>query len=223
MTLYEFKKTLKVGVILVVLMIYGGVAYQFGKLQKIPDILKVKGASSEKDINSPVDSPVPFADVQTQNITASYVRLCSNTTYSFELFYPKDWFTTYNTEDQRCLFFAPYSFVLPQDVSAFTSPIEIEVLKIEDWATTSSFYENPNDNQNILTVENVQVGNLFAKKVEAQSTGLGQIPKGYVRTTYLVFANTNPLAITYTQTDANEDTKTARQVLEELVKSLKFF
>lgn len=203
------------------LVAYGGVAYQVGKLQKIPDILKVKGTSNQKTIDSPVNSPVPFADTQSQTITASFVRLCSNTTNGFELSYPKDWFTTYNTEDQRCLYFAPYSFVLPQDVSDFNSPIEIEVIKIEDWQTASKFYENPNDSVNIKSSENVQIANFFTKKIEALATGSGQIPQGFTKTTYLIFASENPLAITYTQQNASEDTKAAKQVLEEMVKSLK--
>ena len=222
MTLSNFKKSLKVGTIAFVLVAYGLVSYQIGKLQKIPDILKVKGTSTQREIESPVDSPIPFADTQTQTITASFVRLCSNTTYAFELSYPKDWFTTYNSEDQRCLYFAPYSFVLPQDVSDFNSPIEIEVIKFEDWQTASKFWENPNDSVNILSAENTQVGNFFSKKIEAQATGTGQIPQGFTKTTYLVFTSTNPLAVSYTQLDEKEDAKVAKQVLEEMVKSLKF-
>lgn len=221
MTLSKFKNNLKVVLIVATLLAYGVGSYHLGKLQKIPDVLKVKGEKDQRKIDSPVDFPVPFADTQSQTITASFVRLCSNTVHGFELSYPKDWFTTYNSEDQRCLYFAPYSFVLPQEVSDFSAPIEVEVIKIEDWAASSKFYENPNDSFNVLSAENVQIGNLAAKKVEAQATGSGKISQGFVRTTYLIFGTT-PLAITYTQQDAGEDTKAAKQTLEEMAKSLKF-
>lgn len=195
--------------------------------------MRVKGTSSQNQLSSPVESPVPFADTQSHTITPSHVRLCSNTAKGFELAYPKDWFTTYNLEDQKCLFFAPYSFVLPQDTENFQVPIRIEIVTIEDWPTVTKFYENPNDLVNVSLVENIQIDYYPIKKITAQTTGNGQQERGLAKITYLIssyqetssliFASGKPTVLTYTQLTKDDDAGIGIQALEEMIKSLKFF
>src|SRR3990167_133576 len=133
MTLSKLKGTLKSSVVVLFLTVYGLGFFLLGKNSSLVDNIKVKGAKSQNQLDSPVDSPVPFADTQSATITASFVKLCANTVYGFEVSYPKDWFTTYNTEDQKCTYFAPYSFVVPFDTANFLVPIKIEVLNPADW------------------------------------------------------------------------------------------
>lgn len=223
MTLAKFKNNLKIVLVIISLSVYGAGAYLLGKSQNVKELIRVKGTSSQNQPNSPIESPVPFADTQSHTITPSYVRLCSNTTSGFELAYPKDWFTTYNREEEKCLFFAPYSFVLPQDTEGFQIPIKIEVVTIEDWPTVTKFYENPNDFVNIISTENVQLGNYPAKKITAQSSGGGQQERGLAKVTYLIFASAKPMVLTHTQLTRDDNFQQGVQVLEEMIKSLKFF
>lgn len=223
MTLANFKNNLKIVLVVICLSAYGAGAYLLGKSQNLKEFIRVKGTSSQNQPNSPVESPVPFADTQSHIITPSYVRLCSNTTSGFELAYPKDWFTTYNKEEEKCLFFAPYSFVLPQDTENFQIPIKIEVVTIEDWPTTAKFYENPNDLVNVSLVENVQLGYYPVKKITSQATGSGQQERGLAKITYLIFASGKPTVLTYTQLTKDDNVAQGLQTLEEIVKSLKFF
>lgn len=194
-----------------------------GKSQNLKELIRVKGTSSQNQPNSPVESPVPFADTQSHTITPSYVRLCSNTASGLTLAYPKDWFTTYNKEEEKCLFFAPYSFVLPADTGNFQVPIRIEVVTIEDWPTVTKFYENPNDLVNVSLVENIQLGYYPVKKITAQATGSGQQERGLAKITYLIFASGKPTVLIYTQLTKDDNVGQGMQTLEEMIKSLKYF
>lgn len=204
-------------------MAYGTGFYLLGKNSNLVANLKVKGATTNKTLESPLESPVPFADTQSSTITASYVKLCANTVYGFELSYPKDWFTTYNTDSEKCTFFAPYSFVVPYETASFIVPIRLEVLKPEEWLTNIKFYENPNDFQNIITSQTVEIGGKSAKLIEATATGQGQIKRGFAKTTYMIFDGAVPIVTTYTQIEESENVEANKKVLEEITTSVKYF
>jgi hypothetical protein len=210
--------------VIIFLTVYGLGFYHLGKNSSLVNILKVKGAFTEKStIETPLDSPVPFADTQTSTITASFVKLCPNTVFGFEVSYPKDWFTTYNTEDQKCTFFAPYSFIVPYETSNFLAPIRLEIIGAADWLGNVRFYENPNDFQNIVSSENIEINGKGVKKIEATSTGQGSIERGFAKTTYLVFHEQNPIVVTYQQLEKNENVEANKKVVEEIVSSLRYF
>lgn len=221
--LADLKNNLKLTLIVFALFLYGIGAFWLGKSQNLKEFIKVKGASNQKQTIFPIGSPVPFADTQSQTITPSYVKLCANTFHGFEIAYPKDWFTTYNQEDQKCLFFAPYSFVLPQDITGFLVPITIEATSYEDWPTVSKFYENPNDLVNVISVENIQFGSLSVKKIKAETTGSGQLERGLTKITYLIFTSPKPMIVTYSQLLKGDNAQEGTQIIEEMLKSLKFF
>lgn len=223
MTLASFKKNLKLTLAIVFLTVYGLGFYLLGKSSNIVDVLKVKGTSERNVIESPLESPVPFADTQTSTITASYVKLCANTVHGFELSYPKDWFTTYNTDQEKCNFFAPYSFIIPQETSNFVVPIRLEIIKPEDWLGSVKFYETPNDFQNITSSQTVEIDGKSVKLIEATSTGQDQTSRGYAKTTYMIFDGANPIVIHYVQTQENENVAESKKVLEEMVSSIRYF
>ncbi|MBI3282886.1 hypothetical protein HYZ70_02310 [Candidatus Curtissbacteria bacterium] len=223
MTLANFKRSLKLVLAGIFLAVYGLGFYLLGKNPGIGGALKVRGASTQDTIETPLESPVPFADTQTSTITASYVKLCANTVHGFDLSYPKDWFTTYNTEDERCTFFAPYSFIVPQDTSNFIAPIRLEVLKPEDWLGNVKFYENPNEFQNIITSQTVEIAGRSVVKIEAISTGQDQTPGGFAKTTYMIFDGANPILARYLQTKEDENLEANKKVLEEIVTSIRYF
>lgn len=223
MTLANFKKNLKLVFAVIFLAFYGLGFFLLGKNSSFVSTLKVKGAATQNTIESPLESPVPFADTQSSTITASYVKLCANTVYGFELSYPKDWFTTYNTDGEKCTFFAPYSFVVPYETASFIVPIRLEVLKPEDWLSSIKFYENPNDFQNVITSQTVEIGGKSAKMIEATATGQGQIKRGFAKTTYMIFDGEAPIVATYTQIEENENVEANKKVLEEIVTSIRYF
>ena len=203
-------------------MVYGITSYYLGKNQKI-NIPSIKGTADTNDLSAPINSPVPFADTQVTTIYTSHVKLCSNTTLGFEVSYPKDWFTTYNSESEKCTFFAPYSFVVVQSSQDFQVPIKIEVTSPEDWSVNLKFQQNPNDLQNVISTENTQIGERLAIKIEAQSTGLGQLPRGLVKTTYLIYDSLKPTILSYQQLDEKENVAENKSILEDMVTSLKIF
>ena len=222
MTLAKFKKSLKFSSVIIFLTVYGLGFYLLGKNSSLVNVLKVQGAKTESKIQSPVQSPLPFADTQTATITASSVKLCANTVYAFEVSYPKDWFTSYNLEDQKCTFFAPYSFVVPQDTTNFIAPISIQVLNPQDFLGTVKYFQNPNDFRNVLSTQNVEIAGKSTEKIELTSTGQGS-PRGFVQTVYLVYDDLKPMVISYQQTEEGEDIAKNKESLEEVVSTMKFF
>lgn len=222
MTLASFKKHAKFLTIVVLILIYGTVAYQLGRSASIPRLLKVRGVTTTETFDSPQESAAPYADTQSQIITPSFAKLCANTTFGFEIAYPKDWFTTYNTEADKCTFFAPYSFIVPGDSENFLVPIRIEVVNPHDWQTIIKLTENPNELQNVLSVENLQVGEYLVEKIEAQTTNFSE-KQGHAKLTYLIFDSAKPMIISYQQLDEKEDVSKAKEVLAEMVTTLKIF
>lgn len=204
-------------------VVYGLGFYLLGKNSSLVNNLKVKGDKTQDLPQSPINSPVPYADTQVATITPSYVKLCANTVYSFQFSYPKDWFTTYNTEDQKCTFFAPYSFAVPYETSSFAIPIKVEIINPADWQTTLSFWENPNDLHNVISSQDLQIDGRPIKKIELTSTGADGKKRGFVETAYLIFDEKTPLAITYQQLDEKENTQDAKNVLDQIANSTKYF
>lgn len=223
MTLKEFKKSLKLSSVIIFLVAYGVGTYSIGKSANITSILKVSGVSTQKPIEAPVESPVPYTDTQSSKVMASFVKLCSNTLYGFEVSYKKDWITTYNTEADKCMYFAPYSFVLPYETSSFLIPIKIEIVNPDDWAGTVKFNENPNDFYNIISTEDVEIGGRTVKKIESKSTGAGQVSRNFVKTTYLIENEKLPIVLTYQQLEEKEDVADTKSTVEDMVASLNYF
>lgn len=223
LTLTRFKRHLKVGSVFTFLVLYGSVFYFLGKSSSLANLIKIKGVTTQKSVESPIESPNPDTDVQSANISASFVKLCANTLYSFSVSYPKDWFTTYNTEAEKCTFFAPYSFVVPQETSSFLIPIKIELAQPQDWPNTVKLHENPNDFQNVISSENLEINGRPAKKITSSSTGNGQISRGLAKVTYLVFDRTRPIVISYQQTEEKEDVQSAKIILTDLVSSITIY
>lgn len=223
MTLVDFKRSLKFILVIIFLMGYGLGFYLLGRNSNLAKTLSVKGVATDQTLASPLESPVPFADTQSATITSSYVKLCANTVHGFELSYPKDWFTTYNTEQEKCNFFAPYSFIVPYDTTNFLIPIRLEVIKPEDWLGNVKFYENPNDFHNVISAENIEVDGKSVKLIELTATAQDAQRRGFVKTVYLIFDSEYPIVLTYQQTDANENIETAKKVLEEMVSSIRYF
>ena len=127
-----------------------------GRISLVDNFVDFKKLKTNEVIR-PIETSIPHADIQSGVVISSFAKLCSNTVYSYQLAYPKDWFTTFNTEPQKCSFFAPFSFVVPQNIDSPFVPVSIEVIKSEDWLQTSKFYQNPNEFQNVISVQNIQI------------------------------------------------------------------
>lgn len=186
-------------------------------------IASVKGATTQKIIEAPIESPIPANDTQTNAVISSSVKTCANTHFGFELTYPKEWFTTFGAEEKKCSYFAPYSFVIPPDVSGNFVSITIEVVNPEKWEETVKFYENPNELQNVSASTNLTIGDKSAKRIDASTTALTSIKRGLVKTTYLIFHGEKPIVASYQQQDEKEDIEANKKVLLEMVESLKYF
>ena len=223
MSLKDFKHNLRFTVVIIFLIVYGLGFYLIGKNSSLVNKFKVKGVSSQKAQESTVDVPVPFADTQTATVTASQVKLCANTQESFQLSYPQDWFTTYNTEDEKCNFFAPYSFVVPYSTQSFQVPIKLETIDPAQWLGSVDFYQNPNDFHNFISEQNMVAGGKAVKKIELSSTGISEIPRGFVQMAYLIFDDETPIIITYQQLDEKENVVENKKIVEEMVVSLQYF
>lgn len=225
MTLTGFKKNIRLFSLLAFLSFYGFAFFLVGRYSKF-DFKFSKGSPENKSANS-LNTPVwsTIEDEQSQNaqVISAYVKLCANTVYSFQVAYPKDWFTTYNDEDEKCRFFAPYTFIVPKVKDETFVPISIEVSSPDKWQETIKFYENPNDFQNVISSENKDIAGHSGKKILAIATGEGLVPKNFKKVSYLIFDSTYPLVITYNQTSANEETKKMEETLSEMISSLKYY
>jgi len=223
LTLINFKNRLKISALLIILGIYGLGTYFLGKYSNLQEKIQLNRNQNQKPIDAPINSPLPFENIQSGSVISSYVKSCSNTLFGFEVSYPKDWFTTYQTEEEKCTFFAPYSFVVPTQKDESFVPVKIEVVKTEDWQGSLNFYETPNDFQNIVSVENTQTNDKAVRKIKSLATGAGQIPISFVKLTYLVFDSKTPLIISYQQIDGKDNVESMSKNLEEMVASLRYF
>ena len=101
--------------------------------------------------------------------------------------------------------------------------MEITALTLEDWETTVKFYENPNEFENVISTQTVDVSGHLAKKIETSSTGLGSTPRGYAQLIYLIFDSKTPLQIVYKQFNPGDDVNSAKVILEDIAKSVEYF
>ncbi|OGE04518.1 hypothetical protein A3B51_03670 [Candidatus Curtissbacteria bacterium RIFCSPLOWO2_01_FULL_41_18] len=223
MTLHVFKRKITKGFVIVFLIFYGLLFYSVGKYEPINKLFKSKVNSIQKITNSSLEKPLPYADTQTPEVIGSHVKLCANTVYGYQLAYPGDWFTTYNSDDQKCRFFAPYSFVITKLVEDSFAPIEIEVIPPWQWENTVKFYENPNEFYNVLSSQNVEIADKIVKKIETASTGSATIPRGFTKVTYLVLDAKIPLRISYVQLESTDNVNGYKDDLKQIVESLKYF
>jgi len=223
LTLQKFQKVTKVSLILLALAAFGAVTFSISKVTANNNIPEVKGLSDSFIDRQPLENPVPSSDFQTPQVSSSQIKSCTNTQFGFELMYDSEWFTTHNTEDQKCLFFAPYSFVVPQFIDNNFVPINLEIVAAQDWLSTIQFYENPNDFYNVISSQNIEMNGKLVKKIESKSTGEGTIPRGYFVMHLLIFDGENPIRLSYTQLDENEDVEEAKATLVEMVKNLSYF
>lgn len=224
MTLKVLKSHLRTSSILSFLIIYGIGFYFLGKSASLPALIsKYKDKPVASKIDSPIQSPRPNEDAQSTSVIGAFVKLCSNSTSGFEISYPKDWFTTYNEEEQKCRFFAPFSFVVPQDVEGDFVPVKIELENPQSWQETVKFYSNPNDFTNVNSVQNLEINGKLVQKIKATTTDQGQLPMNLAKIIYLVFDGAKPLVISYGQLTENEDVENFEKILEQMVGSLQFF
>ena len=223
MTLQKFQKVTKVSLIFLAIAFFGVVTFSIGKVTAGNNIPEVKGLSDSSDDRQALENPVPSSDFQAPQFSSSQLKSCTNTQFGFELSYDSEWFTTHNTEDQKCMFFAPYSFVVPQFIDNNFVPINLEIVAAQDWLSTVKFYENPNDFYNVISSQNIETNGKLVKKIESKSTGEGAIPRGYFVMHLLIFDGENPIRLSYTQLDVNEDIEEAKSTLVEMVKNLNYF
>lgn len=231
MTLSSFKKQSKLSVLFILLAAYGvlsfslGLSLNSGYLTKIKETLFVKKETSKNKstLARPVEPSLPDSDEQSGSVIGSFVKLCSNASYSFEVSYPKDWFTTYNGEEDKCTYFAPYSFTIYADPEANNVPVKIEIVTPDEWGNTVKFYENPNDFQNVISSQNIEIGGRSVQKIKAQTTGQTSLERGLIKISYLVFNSRLPLVFTYQQLSDKDDIASFEKNLEDMVRSLNYF
>ena len=226
MSLHNFKGRLRFSSIAVFLLFYAVVFYLLGSQKSLQGILNSNGENKNGDgkaLELPINSPIPYADTQTGKVISSFVKLCSNIVHSYEVSYPKDWFTTYSEGSGECSFFAPYTFVVPVDTGTFFVPVKLEIHSILDWPNLQKLYLNPNDFQNIVSVENKEIEGKSATKVRSSATGNGSAKQGFLNIAYLIFDVERPVVISYQQLDETEDIGKMEEGLNEIASSFKYF
>lgn len=221
LTLLNLKKYLKVTSILIFLVVYGLIFFILGKNSDFGQILRSK--IENKAADNTIEQPLPGTDVQSGTVISSFVKLCSNTLYGFEVAYPKDWFTTYDLEEQKCTFFAPFSFVVNSKTQNNIVPVRIEPVKIEDWLSTVKFYDNPNDFQSILSSVSIVIDGRSVKKIRSVATGAGTIPRGFEKLSFLIFDSQTPLVLYYQQLDAKDNVANYEKILGDMSSTLRYF
>jgi len=223
LTLTSLKSKEKTYLIILLFVFYGVGAFYLGRSSAIGQILNLRKEAPKNAIEAPIESPIPYADTQSGSVISAQIKLCSNTAYGFEIAYPNNWFTTFLTDEQKCNFFAPYSFVIPKETTESFVPIKIEVANVNDWPGLIKFYENPNDFRNIISIENIKIGDRIVHKIKAATTDEGLLPRDYDILNYLVFDSKTPIIISYQQLSEEDDFTAFEKVTEEIVNSLRYF
>lgn len=221
MTLTKLKSNFKVAIIVATFSLYSLSLFLLG--QKFTSPNTEKNASDQpKEVFERIQKPLPQDNTQTAQVLSSYVKLCANTTNSFQVSYPKDWFTTYNQKEEECTYFAPYSFILPQSPDTDFTPITIKPIDKGAWEQTLKDLQNPSELFNVISSKNLEVNGRPVKYIEAESTGSLK-PKGFVRITYLIFDSNKPVEISYNQLEEKEDVANNIDVLKNIIDSFKYF
>lgn len=220
LTLRKLKSNLKFLALIALFFAYSSVLIAFGEKLGVRN-------NEEKSYKAPAQAsvlkkPQPEENTQKATVLASHVKLCANTVHSFELSYPKDWFTTYNEKDAECTLFAPFSFIAPQSAEKTFTPITLKIIPRDEWESSVKSAQAPSELFNVVKSKNLQIGNRPINYIEYFSTG-NAVPKGYTKVAYLVFDSEKPMELTYTQQAEDENPEEFKKVLEEMVNSLKLF
>lgn len=221
MTLTKLKSNFKFTLVVGVFSVYSLSLFLLGQKLTVSNADKTT-INEPKEVVEQIQKPLPQDNTQSAQVLSSYVKLCSNTTNSFQVSYPKDWFTTYNQKEEECTFFAPYSFVLPESPDPDFTPITIKFIDKNTWDQTVSSFQNPSELYNVVNSNNLELNGKSAKYIESQSTGSLK-PKGFIRVTYLIFDSEKPVEISYVQQDEKEDVESSKDVLKNIAESLKYF
>lgn len=220
MTLVKFKGHLKFLIFAGAFLAYSMSLVVIGtRLGPITQKVEIKKINKEASI---LKKPLPEENIQSAKVLASHVKICANTVFSFELTYPKDWFTTYDTKDKECTLFAPYSFVAPQNPELEIVPITLKIIPKDEWETTVKSAQTPTELFNIIKSQNLQINERPANYLESSSTG-GSTTKGFMKITYLIFDSERPVEISYSQQTQLENINDYKKVLEDMVNSLKLY
>ena len=230
MTLTSFKNRSRLGFLILVLLLYGlsafalGLSEKSGYLGKLKNILSFKNSGNNKStLAVPINSNPPSSEGQSGSVIGSYVKLCANSVFSFEVSYPKDWFTTYTNDEGKCTYFAPFTFTLLNDPDANIVPIKVEISTPEHWEATVKFYENPNDFQQIISSQNLEINGKSTLKIKARIASQEGFKGGLIKTSYLVYNFRLPLVFTYQQFSEKENIEEFERNLEDMVRSLNYF
>lgn len=184
--------------------------------------INLNKAKDDSELSGALMRPQVQEEVQSAEVLASNVKLCANTQVAFEIAYPNDWFTTYNSKEDECTHFAPYSFVLPSIPDENFSPITVKVIPPDEWESTLESQKNPTDIFSVISFKNIEFDAKPAKYIEAISTG-SSIQKGFYKISYLIYDHKTPIQITYAQQTQEEDTALYRQSLEDMAKSIRLY
>ncbi len=226
MTLTKFKYNIKVVGLLFFILIYTGIIFYVGRNSNktLLTAADTDWQEQTQSVQSKIENPQGQENaVQSSQVLASYIKLCSNTALGFELAYPKDWFTSYNDSKDQCMYFAPFSFVLPQVLDQEITPVSIKIVKTDEWDDTVKLFQNPNEFYNVNVSNNLEINGRPATQIKSKTTGSGILQRGLTRTVYLIFDSKTPIIISYSQLEEKDDTDQYEKILEEMVNSLKFF
>lgn len=224
MTLASFKYNIQVVSFIAIILLYTGVVFVAGRNSGTSTGEAAAGQTNSKTLSSAIESPQSREDsALSSKVLASFVKLCSNTALGFEVAYPRDWFTTYNTPQDQCKYFAPFSFVIPEGAQDEVTPLTIKIIPPNEWDTTIAFYENPSELYSVKSVENSQINGNLTRKIESVSTGESTLPRGFARVAYLIFDDQKPTVIVYNQLDNNDDLESMKKQADDMAASFKFF
>lgn len=226
MTLTKLKYNTKVVGYLLFVLIYTGTIFFVGKYsnQLMSVNIDNNGRLLSKSTQSKIENPQGLGNaVQKSQVLSSFIKLCSNTALGFELAYPQDWFTSYNDSKDQCMYFAPYSFVLPQVLDQEITPISIKIINPQEWENTLKLYQNPNELYNVITSTNLEINGQSVTKIKSAATGSSSLQRGNTRIVYLIFDSNTPMVATYSQLETKDDIQQYEKTLEDIVESLKFF
>ena len=92
-----------------------------------------------------------------------------------------------------------------------------------DWSNLQKLYFNPNDFQNIVSVENKEIEGKPVTKVRSSTTGNGSTKQGFLSIAYLIFDTDRPVVISYQQLDETEDIRKMEERIDEIASSFRYF
>ena len=185
----------------------------FGLVIGVSGVGFLFGIMNKEDL--PTTSSLPVSTASTEaalDSTISNWNKCQNSAQSYLIYYPLDWTTTLSG-DEACNQFSPTP----------DTGVSVKInttLKSTDYLSLKTSLETSDETKLLLNKKTLEVSGEQALQIETEATGIGTDAKGTRAIYYFIERTSQPVVVSYTETEVPEERENYLGVLELMVSNL---